>query len=521
MDGFSVNTFSDLMDNICASPSCENLCNATTDHLTAAIAIQATNEQVLTMAPYIDFMTAFNCKVWMMSVFERQEHRLLSYHSGIHDAVLQRCAPKIKSMTLAPLTLTHDLLPLASQMASLRRLHWEFCFDVSHMDILSRFMTELNQLKGRPGLEEFVLPRMSNLYQMDWLQEKERLILALGDVVSLDARPWLDFVRMCHRIPSQTLSRLTQLQLGTKFYQGHGGRFLQQCRALQKLNFPISDGNVFAWAKEERKHMATSNLVQLRTLEIWTAPFMVGTLLKSIFHGFSHSLENLHCACNDVTYSTDIFNPDGPPIDITTIPDESFVIDSTVRMPRLKKLHINHASSAWIRRCPSLETLVLDIVTPATLKPNMADIAKGPCGERLRTCQLIFFKQEVNKEWFPKVLETYCGHVVKLTVRTHDLYLYSWDGVDLGLLLTATEALSSLRTLTIHLGHEWKRIPLVKWYDMVKGRYCYQTNKVIWPPSVKLKKLRIVDSEAGHDIRGWYRQRAEESTDSIVVEAET
>jgi len=108
-----------------------------------------------------------------------------------------------------------------------------------------------------------------------------------------------------------------------------------------------------------------------------------------------------------------------------------------------------------------------------------------------------------------------CG---KLTVRTHDLYLYSWDGVDLGLLLTATEALSSLRTLTIHLGQEWKRIPLVKWYDMVKGRYCYQTNKVIWPPSVKLKKLRIIDSEDGHGIRGWYRQQAEESTDSVVEE---
>jgi len=27
-------------------------------------------------------------------------------------------------------------------------------------------------------------------------------MLSLGDVVSLDARPWPDFVRMCHRIPA-------------------------------------------------------------------------------------------------------------------------------------------------------------------------------------------------------------------------------------------------------------------------------------------------------------------------------
>jgi len=88
----------------------------------------------------------------------------------------------------------------------------------------------------------------------------------------------------------------------------------------------------------------------------------------------------------------------------------------TWTMPHLNSITLSGRSALafkleWIRRCPSLETLVLDIVTPATLKPNMADIAKGPCGERLRTCQLIFFKQEVNKEWFPKALETYCGHV--------------------------------------------------------------------------------------------------------------
>jgi len=86
-------------------------------------------------------------------------------------------------------------------------------------------------------------------------------------------------------------------------------------------------------------------------------------VLKSIFHGFSHSLENLNCACDDVICSTDIFNPDGPSIDITTIPDELFIIDSTVRMPRLKKLHITHASSAVeigqgdFQGCPVLESL--------------------------------------------------------------------------------------------------------------------------------------------------------------------
>jgi hypothetical protein len=131
MDGFSVNTLSNLMDYICATPSCEN-CNATSGHLTAAIAIQATNEQVLTMAPYIDFMTAFDCKVWMVSVFECQEHQFHSYHSGIHDAVLQRCPQDQVDDTrtshshpqLAALLLVNDILKTPALEIRFRRFSY-------------------------------------------------------------------------------------------------------------------------------------------------------------------------------------------------------------------------------------------------------------------------------------------------------------------------------------------------------------------------------------------------------------
>ncbi|KAK3811168.1 MAG: hypothetical protein J3Q66DRAFT_351197 [Benniella sp.] len=188
----------------------------------------------------------------------------------------------------------------------------------------------------------------------------------------------------------------------------------------------------------------------------------------------------------------------------------------TWTMPHLNTIKLSGRSALafkfeWVRCCPSLETLDIDVMTPATLRPNMKDIAKGPCGESLRTCQLNFFKQVVNEECFRKILETYCGRVVQLKLTIHDLYSPAqWDGLELGLVLRATKALDSLETLTMFLGR-LNIIPLLKWYDLVEGKTCEETGKITWPPTVKLKKLCIVNSDGTFFRR--YRQTDRDSMD--------
>jgi len=120
---------------ICGCPSCAHLYQGrvidTERIMTMAAIMQATNEQTRTMAPYIDFMTVFACYIWTIQFYNIPEDRSSlslctksssSCYLGIHNAVLQRCAPRIKSMLLAPFALSPDMLLLASQMTSLRRL---------------------------------------------------------------------------------------------------------------------------------------------------------------------------------------------------------------------------------------------------------------------------------------------------------------------------------------------------------------------------------------------------------------
>ncbi|KAF9363718.1 hypothetical protein BGX34_003482 [Mortierella sp. NVP85] len=563
------------------------------------------------MAPYI-------CKLWNIPKHEYPSYfgeSYRSYHLRIHYTTLQRRASSIRSMELVPFTITPQLLPLAQQMTSLRHLHFESDRELSasQLDILIQFLTKLPRREKMLGirgsvLEEFVLPTLPLQHTADRSQ-KLRLMHAVGDVVSLDAHRWTDFPEICELLPDEIFSRLKCFEYGTGFRHGQGGRFLRRCRALQELKFDTSE-NVFAWAEEEKeKSAAIGDLVQLKTLEISVTRSSEGALLKSIFHGFSHSLEDLTYDIRTSQHCTDIDHT-GPSIGITAIADEPIIIDSTVRMPRLKKLRINHASSAveigqdafqdcpmlellslsgevscrngargfdvfrlpslrclsldngvakyfrlesirhspllehltltderplgtdpkdmdllmlnmqpwtwkmphlkiiqlsgrsalafkfeWVRLCPSLESLDIDVMTPATLRPNMKDIAKGPCGKRLRTCQLNFFKREANEEGFRKILETYCRRVVQLKLTTHNMSSPAqWAGLELGLVLRATKALDSLETLTMFLGRG-NIIPLMEHYHLVEGKTCEKTGKVTWPSSVKLKKLCIENSD--------------------------
>ncbi|KAK3811170.1 MAG: hypothetical protein J3Q66DRAFT_404556 [Benniella sp.] len=658
-DGFSASFFSDLVDQKCRCPWCSK---REERNLIAAIAVQASNEQIRTMAPYIDFMTVFRCAPWTVydplctrdtSAFDGTTSSLCYF--GIHNAVLQRCAPKIKTMVIEPYALNPDMLPLASRLTSLTRLKWGAAFQGFELDNLSQFLAELQgqgtmpRIRG-PALEYFFLPKIINpcrwiyhdqeemdqeeMDQEEMEQEqmeqdqldrpwKIQLLLALGSVLSLDARNWLDFPEICDLIPSKALSRLEQFEHWIGFPYGQSGRFLQRCRALRQLRFGTYDRNVFAWAEEEKeKLIATGDLVQLKTLRISVLESIEGALLKSIFHGFSHSLEDLTCYVCDI-HKLCHFERAPTPIEIITTADESFCLDYAVRMPRLKRLCIIQASSAveigqgafqdcpvleflllggdvscsngmegfdvfripslkclslgngvtkyfkpesirhspllekltlrdnrtlplhydeadlfelslgvwtwmmprlntiklsgrsallfkfeWIRRCPFLRTLAVDVLTPAMLEPNAEDIAKGPCGERLRTCHLNIFKQDINEEWFPKILETYCGHVVRLRLATPRNPSARWSGIDLGFALTATKALSSLETLTMFLGRGPALLDLVKRFGLVKGKQCHG-DKATWRPSLKLKKLCIENSEGeGKDaVIGFYKQR--------------
>ncbi|KAK3811169.1 MAG: hypothetical protein J3Q66DRAFT_351200, partial [Benniella sp.] len=193
----------------------------------------------------------------------------------------------------------------------------------------------------------------------------------------------------------------------------------------------------------------------------------------------------------------------------------------TWTMPHLNAITLSGRSALafkfeWIRRCPNLETLIIDVLTPATLEPNMEDIAIGPCGERLRTCHLNIFKQEINEEWFPKILETYCGHLVQLKLTTPQQSPARWNGIDLGITLTATKALSSLETLTMFLGQGAALKSLVKRFGLVQGKDCPHRAKATWFPYMKLKKLCIENRHGeGYSTIGWYKQK---DTDSIVKE---
>jgi hypothetical protein len=130
----------------------------------------------------------------------------------------------------------------------------------------------------------------------------------------------------------------------------------------------------------------------------------------------------------------------------------------------------------------------------------MEDIVKGPCGERLRTCHLNIFKQEINEEWFPKILETYCGNVLQLELTTPQDPFAPWN-IDLGFALTVTKGLNSLKILIMCLG---SRSELAEKYGLVRGLYCDRTDKVTWFPYLMLKKLRI---ENRFDHRDCYKQK--------------
>ncbi|KAK3811171.1 MAG: hypothetical protein J3Q66DRAFT_351202 [Benniella sp.] len=161
---------------ICECPSCFRLYQGrAVDEeriMTMAAIMQATNEQTRTMAPYIDFMTVFDCDIWAIQFYNIPEDRSSlsictksssSFYLGIHNAVLERCAPRIKSMLLAPFAHSPDMLLLASQMKSLRRLEWGPDFTSSGLENLTQFLTELQdqgttpRTRG-PTLEEFILP---------------------------------------------------------------------------------------------------------------------------------------------------------------------------------------------------------------------------------------------------------------------------------------------------------------------------------------------------------------------------
>lgn len=153
----------------------------------------------------------------------------------------------------------------------------------------------------------------------------------------------------------------------------------------------------------------------------------------------------------------------------------------TWTMPHLSTIELTGQSAfsfrlEWIRQCPSLKTLIVDVLTPAALEPNMEDIAKGPCGERLRLCHLNIFEHEkLSEEWFPKLLETYCGHVIQLKLTTPFCSTAELARVDLELALTAAKALSSLETLTIALGLRPDLSGLMERFGLVHGEYCHRT----------------------------------------------
>ncbi|KAG0342649.1 hypothetical protein BG000_002856 [Podila horticola] len=659
-----------------SSLSCQ--CNRPTCPATVALTkvtdlSQQTNlPDKTTTARYMDALTSFDGKLWMSYAVMAMppEYRKLApkFFLEIMNTVITRSCSRLSSLVLLP-GFVAPILLLAPQMVSLTKLHFDGVFN--RME-LARVIQFLKASKGC-RLKDVNLPRVAvekpvdhghhhhhshqvqqhhhhynqhshghsghhyhqhggddhnlqnavatnNHFQTQQLQ----LILSLGQPESLEANACLDFSVIAHRIPCQTLSKLTTFKYALGFLEGDGDLFLRRCRALQELDFASFDKDVFAWAAEEsRKASQTgvedNNIVQLSRLKMAVSEWMVGRTLRSISQGFAHSLENLlfmvfdHAQLLNVLCTHTVAR-----IESTAVPDVVFKIDRDFCCPKLKKIRMIRATEAvqigdgafegcpmlenlqlngsvtcvegatdfgvwripelrllevghgvahkfrietlahspllesvslrdcipseltlyeapphtvpwtwtmphlntlqisgrsayvfrfeWIRKAPNLADLAIDGVHSAALVPNKEDIAKGPCGPLLVSCNFqIHGQSDFDRDSFATLLETYCPKVQCLRLLGR-LYASShWKSVDLGLALYATRKLTSLQRLKLHGSAQSGKVAVqAPRYGLIRG--LLHGDQLFWRNPEDLKEL-LIEALDGGERCNVYRQK--------------
>ncbi|KAG0037471.1 hypothetical protein BGZ82_002470 [Podila clonocystis] len=409
-----------------SSLSCQ--CNRLSCPATAALTkvanlSQQSNQPVKTTTTrYMDALTTFDGKHWMAFAVHAMplEYRKLApkFCLEIMNTVTTSSCSRLTSLVLLP-GFVVQILPLASQMVSLTKLHLDGVFDRIELARVIQF------LKANKGcrLKDVNLPRVAaknpddhghHHHHSHQVQQHHHynqhshghsghhyhqihgddghnsqntvatnnhlqmlqllLILSLGQPEFLEANACRDFSAIAHRIPCQNLSKLTTFKYALGFLEGDGNLFLRRCRALQDLDFASFDKDVFAWAAEESGKVSrrgtedegNMELVQLSQLKMTVSEWMVGRTLRSISQGFAHSLENLlfmvfdHAQLINVLCTHTVAR-----IESTAAPDVVFKIDRDFYYPKLKKIRMIRGTEAVqigdgaFEGCPMLENLQL------------------------------------------------------------------------------------------------------------------------------------------------------------------
>lgn len=199
------------------------------------------------------------------------------------------------------------------------------------------------------------------------------------------------------------------------------------------------------------------------------------------------------------------------PSELTLYEAPPYTVPWTWTMLHLNTLQISGRSAyefrfEWIRQAPNLTTLAVDGVHSEALTLNTEDIAKGPCGALLTSCNFqIHGQYDFDRNCFAALLETYCPNVQRLRLLGR-LYASShWKSVDLGLALYATRNLKSLERLKLHGSAQSGKIATqAPRFGLIRG--LVYGDKLFWRDPEELKELLIeaLDGREGCNI---YRQK--------------
>ncbi|KAF8985554.1 hypothetical protein BGZ46_003560 [Entomortierella lignicola] len=279
------------------------------------------------------------------------------------------------------------------------------------------------------------------------------------------------------QLPKLKKLRLIQLTQSVKIGQGA----FQSCPSLESL---FISGPVQC----ERQSFDVFRIPKLRLLEL-------GCGVSSYFNFQSLELSPLLESLTLRNFLTEELERVEPPT-VHSVP-------WTWTMEHLTLIQMSgppayHFRFEWVRRCPSLQTLVIEGITDAALQPNLQDVNKGKCGLQLKTCELqVHSMKHFNKFHVAEIIETYCSHVNRLQLNGCRYSSGQWRDIDLDLALFASRKLSSLGRLVISLGRNQTLDAMVAKYGLVRGTVHPQTDIVVWSPSLRLRRQEIEVMEGG------------------------
>ncbi|KAG0045980.1 hypothetical protein BGZ83_008814 [Gryganskiella cystojenkinii] len=269
-----------------------------------------------TMAPYADYLKAFNLFRWRYAVHHiltTQDQRNLFIDRiayRIEARILSRICDQLESLEFIPRMIQPVIFELAPKMRSLKHVGLNFDFSKEELVPVIRFLRTREQglvcpgqdekgsrTRAGAGLETCNLPPMItkiggdedphsqhhfhlpltdphhhhhhhfSLHLQAEQQRKQQLlelITAYGQPIELDAARCHDFSSIAHLIPCQHLTRLQKFKHVLGFLEGDGGRFLRRCRKMEDLDFAAFDKDVFSWAFIEKQKSIMAQVVPPR-----------------------------------------------------------------------------------------------------------------------------------------------------------------------------------------------------------------------------------------------------------------